>query len=86
MDRQRASGAKTSTVRRAGIAIILATLIASYGNSVEARGDHGFGRGDHGMHGAHLAGGRRNDAYAKAASNELDKLLNTKIKSICRGC
>ena len=38
------------------------------------------------MHGAHLAGGRRNDAYAKAASNELDKLLNTKIKSICRGC
>ena len=38
------------------------------------------------MHGAHFAGGRRNDAYAKAASNELDKLLNTKIKSICRGC
>ena len=27
-----------------------------------------------------------NDAYAKAASEESDELLKTKIKSICRGC
>ena len=36
----------------------------------------------------HLAGGRRhgNNAYMKAASEERDKLLNTQLKSICRGC
>jgi hypothetical protein len=35
-----------------------------------------------------FAGGRRhgNDAYIKAASDERDKLLNTALKSICRGC
>ena len=40
------------------------------------------------MHGAEFAGGRRhgNDAYAKAASEERDRLLDTQIKSICRGC
>lgn len=40
------------------------------------------------MRGAPFAGDRRhgNDAYVKAASDERDKLLDTKIKSICRGC
>jgi hypothetical protein len=40
------------------------------------------------MHGAPFAGDRRhaNDSYIKAASQERDKLLNTQIKSICRGC
>ena len=39
------------------------------------------------MHGAELAGGRHgNDAYAKAASEESDRLLDKQIKSICRGC
>lgn len=44
------------------------------------------------MHGADGGGSfagndrRGNDAYVKAASEEEDKLLNTKIKSICRGC
>jgi hypothetical protein len=40
------------------------------------------------MHGGSFAGDRRhgNDAYNKAASDEEDKLLNSKIKSICRGC
>jgi len=52
-------------------------------------GGHGFrehGFGGHG--GAPFAGDRAhgNDAYVKAASEERDKLLNTKIKSICRGC
>jgi hypothetical protein len=37
------------------------------------------------MHGAPFAGDRRH-AYIKAASDERDKLLNTKPKSICRGC
>ena len=38
--------------------------------------------------GGSFAGNRRHgdDAYVKAASDEEDKLLNTKIKSICRGC
>jgi hypothetical protein len=56
----------------------------------DARGVHGFGRsfGAHGMHGAQFAGDRRhgNDNYTKAASDEQDKLLNSKLKSICRGC
>jgi hypothetical protein len=40
------------------------------------------------MHGAPFAGDRRhgNDAYVRAASDERDRLLNTRIKSICRGC
>jgi hypothetical protein len=40
------------------------------------------------MHGAPFARDRRhgNDAYNKAASDDLDKLLNSQIKSICRGC
>jgi len=42
------------------------------------------------VHGAHFTSDRRhrhgNDTYAKAASEETDKLLKTKIKSICRGC
>ncbi|MCC8970655.1 hypothetical protein H8B01_09310, partial [Bradyrhizobium sp. Cham227] len=53
---------------------------------------HGHG-GGHAMHGgANGAGGfaedRRhgNDAFTKAASDEEDRLLNSKLKSICRGC
>ncbi|MGZ3285130.1 MAG: hypothetical protein ACXU9A_20965 [Xanthobacteraceae bacterium] len=40
------------------------------------------------MHGAEFAGGHRhgNDAYARAASEERDRLLDTQIKSISRGC
>ena len=30
--------------------------------------------------------GHANDAYLKAVSEENDRLLNTKLKSICRGC
>jgi hypothetical protein len=63
-----------------GIFLTVLTLPAA------ARGGHGFG--ERGMHGAELAGGRRhgNDSYVKAASDEREKLLNTKLKSICRGC
>jgi hypothetical protein len=65
-------------------AVVLTQLVAS----AEARGGgHGFGRGLRG-HGAHFAGGDRHgdDAYVKAASADRDKLLTTKLKSICRGC
>jgi len=73
--------------RRAAFAISLAALVASSAHVAEARGRHAFGRG-HGMHRAHSTGDRRtgNDAYATAASDEHDKLLKTRIKSICRGC
>ena len=75
-----------------GLALSLSSVLAP---PAEARGGHGFGRGFHGGHGIHqgmygdgLAGDRRhaNDDYVKAASAERDKLLNTQIKSICRGC
>jgi hypothetical protein len=65
-------------------------LLASSALPADARGGHGFGRsfGGHGVHGAPFAGDRRhaNDTYIKAASEERDRLLNTQIKSICRGC
>jgi hypothetical protein len=75
-------------------AVLAATLglvfLATSTFSAEARGFHGIGRefGSHGTHGAQFSGDRRrgNDAYTKAASEERDKLLTTKLKSICRGC
>jgi hypothetical protein len=64
----------------------------------DARGSHhgGFG-GHHGRRGGFGGNGTRNDAFAgdqrhgndnyvKAASREEDKLLDTRIKSICSGC
>jgi hypothetical protein len=76
--------------RSAAIALSLATaLLISCALPADARGFHGgHGFGGHGMRGAPFAGDRRHgdDAYVKAASDERDKLLNTKIKSICRGC
>ena len=78
--------------RNAAFAIGLAALAASCAHAADARGshglNHGLGGGMHGAGGGQLAGDRRygNDTYAKAASDERDRLLNTKIKSICRGC
>jgi hypothetical protein len=67
------------------------TLSSAFAVSAEARGGgHGYSRGfvGHGMHGAHFVGDSRhgNDTYIKAASDEREKLLTTKLKSICRGC
>ena len=61
-------------------AVVLTALPA------EARGGHGFG--ERGAYGSEFTGGRRrgNDNYVKAASEAREKLLNTKLKSICRGC
>lgn len=72
-------------------------LLIAMAAPAEARGAHGFShhgfggheiRGDGGGGSGSFAGDRHhgNDAYVKAASEEEDKLLNTKIKSICRGC
>ncbi|MCP3414579.1 hypothetical protein NLM16_10740 [Bradyrhizobium brasilense] len=74
--------------------VALLTLVAAAMPPVDARGGHGDGGGhSHGMHGgANGAGGcaedkrHGNDAYTKAASDEEDRLLNSKLKSICRGC
>ena len=68
------------------IAAVSLALLAVCTLSAQARGGHGFeGRGEHG---GQFAGGRRhgNDSYIKAASEEREKLLDTKLKSICRGC
>ncbi len=70
----------TRARRRALIAAGLGvTLLAMAALPVSARG---------GRHSAAFAGGRRhgNDSYIKSASDQRDKLLNTRIKSICRGC
>jgi hypothetical protein len=78
-----------STAFPASLILMLSMMTAA---PAEARGGgHSFhhGSGDHEMHeGGSFAGGRHhgNDAYVKAASDEEDKLLKSKIKSICRGC
>jgi hypothetical protein len=83
-DRVRAA---QSAAVAAGLGVV---LLATLTLPADARGGHGFGRnfGGHGLHGPQLAGGRSqgNDAYTNAASEEADKLLNSKLKSICRGC
>jgi hypothetical protein len=58
-----------------------------------ARGGHGGHGGSH-THGIRAGGAgsaagdkaHANDAYIKAASDEEDRLLDNKLKSICRGC
>jgi hypothetical protein len=83
----------TACAAQAASASLMLALLALLPPSADARGFHG-GRAFHGeqtlpnAQGASSTGGRRrgNDAYMKAASEERDKLLNTKLKSICRGC
>jgi hypothetical protein len=63
-------------------------LFAGSAATAEARGGrHGSPQMASGG-GVHLAGGQRhgNDAYSKAASEDREKLLNSKLKDICRGC
>jgi hypothetical protein len=81
-------------VRISQSAVVAATLglafLTTFTFSADARGVHGIGRGfgGHGTHGQQFPGDRRhgNDAYVKAASDERDKLLAARLKSICRGC
>jgi hypothetical protein len=88
--------AHAPAARAMGLACAIVAVLAP---PAAARGGHGFGhhgfggsRGEgfagHGMRGEHFVGsGRRgNDDYVKAASAERDRLLNTSIRSICRGC
>jgi hypothetical protein len=76
------------TVRSAIVSVTFGmAFLITFIPPVVARGLHGFGRGLV-SHGSQFAGGHRhgNDSYIKAASDDRDKLLNTKLKSICRGC
>ncbi|WP_050420818.1 hypothetical protein [Bradyrhizobium tropiciagri] len=71
---------------------LLLMLLGAAMPPTDARG-HGHSR-LHGIHagGVHRGGGlasdkrHGDDAYSKAASDEEDRLLNTRLKSICRGC
>lgn len=73
-------------------ALIIGLSLVAGSGCADARGGgghgfgHGFGHGG-GLHSASLAGDRAhaNDAYAKAALQEEEKLL-AKLKNICRGC
>ena len=60
---------------------VAATFLA--GAAVASETKHGPPRAA-----GHFAGGQRHtdDAYTKAASEDREKLLNSKLKSICRGC
>jgi hypothetical protein len=65
------------------MSLFIAALLMILTPPADARGGHGFGG-----HGAEFAGGHRrdNDGYVKVASDEREKLLENKLKSICRGC
>ena len=72
---------------------LLLTLLAAAMTPADARGGHGHGGGLHGMHAGGARGGglatdkrHADDPYTRAASEEEDRLLNSKLKSICRGC
>jgi hypothetical protein len=81
-------------VRRAtsisGGVVLTAVSLIALTLSASARGGHESepAFASDGMHGAQFAGGRRhgNDSHIKAATEERDRLLNTQLKSICRGC
>jgi hypothetical protein len=77
-------------IARATIVAALMALLTASTLPADARGTHGMKGefGGHGAHGAEFTGGHRhgNDSYVKAASDEREKLLTTKLKSICRGC
>ncbi|CCE10314.1 conserved exported hypothetical protein [Bradyrhizobium sp. STM 3843] len=81
----------------AAAAGVAALLIGAAVLPASARSRHGIGHGfsSHGsVSGVHAAGrtrfateGRDADGrYVKAASDQLDRLLDTRMKSICRGC
>jgi hypothetical protein len=68
-------------------ATVAVALVAGSLSAADARGGwHGSAHAGAGE--INAGGGRRhgNDSHMKAASAERDKLLNTKLKSICRGC
>lgn len=78
------------------LTLVLLGLVASP-PATDARDHRGGLHGRHGMDGGlgepshgggRFAGDQRhgNDDYVKAAADEEDKLLDSKIKSICRGC
>ena len=83
---------KLLQMSRAARSAVIATIIVAgifltvFMLPADARGGHGFG--ERGRHEAEFAGGHRhgNDSYIKAASDEREKLLNSRLKSICRGC
>ena len=74
-------------MRAALPAVLGMALLMSFICTADARGGH-TPAGGHGVHRGQFASDRRggNDAYGKAASDEADKLLNSRLKSICRGC
>jgi hypothetical protein len=82
------------TMTTIGLALGLAlTMLAASMAAAGARGGHG-GRGGFHMRGGAAGGAgafatdkrHADDPYTKAASEEEDRLLNSKLKSICRGC
>jgi hypothetical protein len=79
-----------TNMKHVSIITLGVAILIGFAASAEARGGGGQAHGAAGWseHGAGSGGGRRhgNDGYMKAASQERDKLLNTKLKSICRGC
>jgi hypothetical protein len=85
-------------IRMMGIVAVLALAVAAgFSPAVGRSGRHSGSGGHH--HGVVRGGGdgtrgnavasderHANDDYVKSAERDEDKLLDSKIKSICRGC
>ena len=80
---------------RMGMSILMLALLGQFvflpatartGHHGGFGGHHGTGRGS--THGGAFASDRRhaNGEHVKAAAEEEDRLLDSKVKSICRGC
>ncbi len=78
------------TVLLLGLAASLPAAGARGGHRGRFHGHHGLGGGinEASRNGGAFASDQRhaNDDYVNAAAQEEDKLLDSKIKSICRGC
>jgi hypothetical protein len=72
--------------RSLSILLSCAVILIALAAPADARGGGGYGRGTVGDE--HFVGGHghRGGAHIKEAIEIRDKLLNTQLKSICRGC
>jgi hypothetical protein len=78
---------RTAILAALSVLLLASSTISPIMSPALARGGHGRGMHMRGAGGGFASDRRHgNDAEVKAAAEENDRLLNNKIKSICRGC
>lgn len=87
------SAARSTTLTCLILTLLLSVLVSVLAPSLaDARSRHVHPHRTHdasaapGQTGSTRGNRRADDAHTKAASEELDKVLDSKIRNICRGC